>query len=181
MQTSCAGSAGLINRRDFLIFGGTSVSVVATLALAKDAKAQSADLIMSRYPVKRIVSLAELEPRQPVRFTYPTEDVHNFVVKLGERAGQGLGPDEDIVAFNTVCPHMGGPVGPEVYKPDHAIVGPCPLHLTSFDLTKHGMVVSGQATASLPQIALSERDGEIYAVGVMGLVYGYHENPTENA
>ena len=42
---------------------------------------------------------------------------------------------------------------------------------------KHGMVVSGHATESLPQIALDLRGDEIYAVGVMGLMYGYSVNP----
>ena len=35
------------------------------------------------------------------------------------------------------------------------------------------MVVSGHATESLPQIVLEINGDDIYAVGVMGLVYGY--------
>jgi arsenite oxidase small subunit len=47
------------------------------------------------------------------------------------------------------------------------------LHLTTFDLTRHGMVISGHATESLPQIVLEVQGDDIYAVGVQGLVYGY--------
>jgi arsenite oxidase small subunit len=99
----------------------------------------------------------------------------NMLVKLGRPAGGGVGPDQDIVAFSTLCTHMGGPLGGQ-YRAPHKVVGPCPLHLTSFDLTRHGMVVAGQATESLPQIVLETRGDEIWATGVMGLIFGYHAN-----
>ena len=35
------------------------------------------------------------------------------------------------------------------------------------------MVISGHGTESLPQIVLEVQGDDIYAVGVMGLVYGY--------
>jgi arsenite oxidase small subunit len=112
-----------------------------------------------------------------VEFTYPDDNVTNVLVRLGEPAGGGIGPGRDIVAFNTVCPHMGGPVGADTYKPRHKVLGPCPLHLTTFDLTRFGMVVSGHATQSLPQVQLEIRQGRIFAVGMMGLVYGHASNP----
>jgi arsenite oxidase small subunit len=67
---------------------------------------------------------------------------------------------------------MGGPLD-GTYKAKYQVLGPCPLHLTTFDLTKHGMVASGHATESLPQIVLELQGDDIYAVGVMGLVYGH--------
>jgi arsenite oxidase small subunit len=48
--------------------------------------------------------------------------------------------------------------------------------LTTFDLTKHGMVAAGQATESLPQIVLETNGDDIWATGVMGLIFGYHSN-----
>ncbi len=62
------------------------------------------------------------------------------------------------------------------YKPEHKAVGPCPFHLTSFDLTKHGMVIAGHATESLPQVILEARGNDIVAVGILGLVYGRYDN-----
>jgi arsenite oxidase small subunit len=114
---------------------------------------------------------------RPVAFGYPWRDANsqNVLVKLGVPAGGGVGPGGDIVAFNTLCTHMGGPLG-GTYKGAHKILGPCPFHLTTFDLTKHGMVVAGQATESLPQVVLEASGDEVYAVGVMGLVYGHHDN-----
>jgi arsenite oxidase small subunit len=45
-----------------------------------------------------------------------------------------------------------------------------------FDLTKRGIITSGSATQSLPQIMLEVSGDEIYAVGVMGLIYGFNDN-----
>jgi arsenite oxidase small subunit len=70
---------------------------------------------------------------------------------------------------------MGGPLA-GTFKPDDQALGPCPLHQTTFDLTRHGMVISGHGTESLPQILL-ELDGDaIYAVGMIGLIYGRYDN-----
>ena len=38
------------------------------------------------------------------------------------------------------------------------------------------MVVSGHATLGLPQILLEIEGDEIVATGVMGLLYGHHDN-----
>ena len=48
--------------------------------------------------------------------------------------------------------------------------------MTTFDLTRHGMVVSGHATESLPQIVLEIVGDDIFAVGAQGLIYGYSAN-----
>jgi len=69
----------------------------------------------------------------------------------------------------------GGPLGGQ-YRAQYRILGPCPFHLTMFDLTKHGMVAAGQATESLPQIVLEVSGDDIWAKGVMGLIFGYHAN-----
>lgn len=170
-----------MTRRQMLILGGGAVTVLTSLplggALAQNAATRTADLVQSRYKPQRIAALKDIKAKTPVPFAYPTADVRNFLVKLGERAGAGVGPDDDIVAFNTVCPHMGGPLEPESYKPEHNVVGPCLLHLSTFDLTKHGMIVSGHASDSLPQIALEIRGDSVFAIGVMGLIYGYARNP----
>lgn len=162
-----------LQRRQFLILGGVSLGVLAVPGFA----AAGVKLVGSRYPASRIAKLIDIEDRKPVEFTYPNADVANLLVKLGEPAGGGIGPHGDIVAFNTTCPHMGGLVGSEMYKAVHNVLGPCPLHLTTYDLTRHGMVVSGHATESLPQIMLEVRGADVFAVGVMGLIYGYADNP----
>ncbi|MFQ5434838.1 MAG: arsenate reductase (azurin) small subunit, partial [Anaerolineae bacterium] len=59
---------------------------------------------------------------------------------------------------------------------DVSIAGPCPLHWSTFDLTRHGMVISGHATQGLPQIMLETDGDDIVATGVLGLLYGYYDN-----
>jgi len=159
-----------MSRRAFLLTGGVTVAWVSLGVLP--GLAEAAQALRSDYPESKIGRLSALKPGVPLEFKYPYADVRNILVKLGVEAGGGIGPEKDIVAFNQQCTHMGGPLD-GTYKPQHQVLGPCPLHLTTFDLTRHGMVVSGHATESLPQIVLEIRGDDIYATGVMGLVYGY--------
>lgn len=163
-----------LNRRDLLILGGASVTTLAVFG--KGAYAQQ--LVTSSYAHKVVGRLSDLAPGVAMPFNYPTDEIENILVMLNEEAGAGVGEGHNIVAFNTVCPHMGGYMDASLFKPKHSVLGPCPLHLSTFDLTKHGMVVSGHATASLPQIVLELDGDDIVATGVMGLVFGYTRNPS---
>jgi arsenite oxidase small subunit len=124
-----------------------------------------------------IGKVSRLKVDVPQFIQYPWKDAFSgcTLVKLGVPAGGGVGPNRDIVAFNNLCTHMGGPLQ-GTYKGKYKVLGPCPFHLTTFDLTRHGIVAAGQATESLPQVVLEVRGDDIYATGVMGLIYGYHSN-----
>ncbi len=163
-----------VSRRNFLILGGAGVTVLATFGSGASAQ----DLVSSSYARKTIARLGELEPGIAVSFLYPTDDIENVLVMLNEEAGAGIGPERNIVAFNTICPHMGGYMGAFDFKAEHSVLGPCPLHLSTFDLSRHGMVVSGHGTASLPQITLELDGDDIVATGVMGLFFGHSRNPS---
>jgi arsenite oxidase small subunit len=175
-MTDSPAEGPCLSRRAFLIAGGTAVTIVGLGPLA-GAFAEGAALRVVSYPRKRLGRVSALRNDQPVPFTYPRDDSYStsMLVKLGVPAGGGVGPDQDIVAFSTLCTHMGGPLGGQ-YRGTWKVLGPCPFHLTTFDLTKHGMVAAGQATESLPQIVLETNGDEIWATAVMGLVYGYHAN-----
>ena len=100
----------------------------------------------------------------------------NMLVKIDRLAEEGLGPDLDVVAFSTACAHMGAPLD-NVYNHDYGMLGPCPLHFSTFDLAKSGMNVMGKASDHLPQVALTLDDnGDIRATGMYGLIYGYPAN-----
>jgi arsenite oxidase small subunit len=43
------------------------------------------------------------------------------------------------------------------------------------------MVVSGHATLGLPQITLETDGDDIFATGVIGLIFGYHDNRIDPA
>lgn len=130
---------------------------------------------LGAYPRVKIASVSELSTGDIMEFEYPLQKQTNFLTRLGESAWDGVGPDDDIVAFNAQCTHAGCSVTGQVV-PDGSRAGPCPCHYTSFDLSKGGLVIMGQATSDLPQIELDVEDGDIYATYVEGLVWGYHNN-----
>ena len=98
-----------------------------------------------------------------------------MVVKLGVKAGGGLGKDQDIVAYNYACTHQGGDLSGS-YKAETKSLGACPLHLSTYDLTRHGILISGQAYQSLPQILLEIEGDSVYATGIFGLIFGRENN-----
>mgnify|MGYP002336272755 CR=1 FL=1 len=85
-----------------------------------------------------------------------------------------MGPDKDIVAYSTLCTHMGCPVSYDA----QARTFKCPCHYSMFDPEKSGQMVCGQATEDLPRVVLQhdEHSGAITAIGIEGLIYGRQAN-----
>lgn len=165
------GGAPCATRREFLLTGGTAGAFVLLAAPGlRPVWAKTVD-----YPRRLVGKLSQLEIDVPMDIEYPDADSPAVLVKLGVPAGGGVGGDADIVSFSTLCTHMGGALD-GTYKAKYKGLGPCPLHLTTFDLTRHGIVVAGHATESLPQVLLEVKGDEIFATGVMGLIYGRAEN-----
>ena len=98
-----------------------------------------------------------------------------MIVRMGVEAGGGLGPNRDVVAFNYACTHQGGDLN-GTYKANTKSLGACPLHLSTYDLTRYGILISGQAYQSLPQVLLELEGDKVFAVGIFGLVYGRFDN-----
>lgn len=178
-QEAGTGDRQCMSRRQFLLASGVVVTLSATGVFPGSAEAASTPVqaLVANYPRRKIGKLSALATGKSVQFKYPYPNVDNLLVKLGAPAGGGVGPQQDVVAFNLQCTHMGGPLH-GTYKAAHQMLGPCPLHLTTFDLTRHGMVVAGHGTESLPQIVLETAGDDIYAVAVLGLIYGYAHNVT---
>lgn len=130
---------------------------------------------LNAYPRVQVASVGDLSTGDVEQFAYPLQGQSNFITKLGTESIGGVGPENDIVAFSNKCTHAGCSVGGQV-SPDDRMAGPCPCHFTSFDISKGGLVVVGQATTDLPQVRLEVEDGDIYATHVDGLVWGYHNN-----
>lgn len=166
-----------VSRRTFLLSSGAVAggTIILTNIPGMEGKALAAE--MAGYPRKKIGNLSALKAGEPVKFKYPDEgrNSDSLLIKMGERAGGGIGDGEDVIAFNALCPHMGGILTNTYQHADQAI-GPCPLHQTTFDLTRHGMVIGGHATESLPQVLLELEGDDIYAVGMIGLIYGRYDN-----
>lgn len=170
-----AHQACMISRRDVLL-GGAAATVMITL-FPGTSRAASVPAKVVRYPRQLIGRLGVLRNDKPVTFHYPDAKTHSesMLVKLGTPAGGGVGKGRDIVAFNHLCTHQGGTLD-GTYKAATKSLGACPFHLSTFDLTRHGILISGQAYQSLPQVLLEVEGDKIYAVGLMGLIFGRHDN-----
>jgi len=169
---------GGCTRRSFLLGAATTTVTVLIAPLPWQREASAAPARRARYPRKQIGRLGELDLDVPIEFEYPDSTrAHSrcFLVKLGTEAGGGVGPDRDIVAFSSICTHMGGSLA-GTFKGAHKVIGPCTVHLTTFDLTRYGIVVAGHATESLPQILLEIDGDRIFATGVQGLLFGRSHN-----
>lgn len=157
-----------ISRRTVLKAGvATAATAAIGPSLAQVAPSQD-------YPVDSVAKLSELEVGKPVYFSYPDGNAQAILVRLGEEAIGGVGPDGDIVAFSAACTHMGC----GVQFTDGRFL--CPCHNSLFDPAKNGQVYQGLATSYLPQIPLRiNGDGDIYATAIEGLIWGRVENIPE--
>ncbi len=166
----------LMSRRAFLLSSGTATATVMVTMSTKGVEAQVPAQVAT-YSRKKIASLSALKTDEPVEFNYPDEGEYaqSMLVKLGTEGGGGVGPERDVVAFNYFCTHQGGDLT-STYKGDTKSLGACPLHLSTYDLTRHGILISGQAYQSLPQVLLELDGDDIYAVGVFGLIFGRYDN-----
>ena len=167
----------LMSRRQFLLTSGLTTATVMVMMNPGTPFATEMPAVVATYPRKLIATLSDLEIDRPVDFQYPDEGAYaeSMVVRLGVRAGGGVGPGQDVVAFNYYCTHQGGDLS-GTYKGDTKSLGICPLHLSTYDLTRHGILISGQAYQSLPQVLLELDGDDVYAVGIFGLVFGRYDN-----
>jgi arsenite oxidase small subunit len=174
----CNPTKTVVSRRDFLKLGSAAiVTITLPSYLRKVGMPATFQANLVQYERQVIGKLSQLKPNEPIAFNYPWDAAAstNFLIMLNEPAGGGIGPDQNVVAFNSFCTHQGGPLTGQ-FQGDKGIVGPCPLHWTTFDMTRHGMVISGHATQGLPQILLELEGDDIVATSVMGLIFGYADN-----
>lgn len=152
-------------------FVGAAVVLPVAVILTDDDGSSEFEAMI--YPKKRIGSLADLNNGEPIFFDYPLVGQSNMLVKVGSEAESGVGPDNDVVAFSNLCTHMGCPI--TTYQREEGVLGPCPCHFTTFDIAHDAQVTLGQATQKLPRVLLLTEGDDIYAHGLLRLVYG-HQN-----
>lgn len=171
-----------VSRRDFLkastcaVAAACAAGPVATLIKPQDAEAAGTLATTLPYPRRKLANVKDLKVGAEIKTTYPDKASPVSLLKLGKVAVNGVGPEQDIVAFSRYCSHMGGTLN---FKPETGAFH-CPQHYTMFDPAKGGMMAIGQGTDNLPQIELEvDAKGDIYAVGVQGLIYGRQANVLE--
>lgn len=162
-----------VGRRQFLRGGATAaIATVAAAAAARPAEATPA-LARINYPSTKLANVKDLKVDEPVQIAYPDKDSPGVILKLGRKVDGGVGPDGDIVAFSTLCPHKGFPLG---YVAADKTLN-CPGHYSRFDCEKGGLEIWGHATQNLPQFRLRVAgNGDILAEGVDELIYGRLSN-----
>jgi nitrite reductase/ring-hydroxylating ferredoxin subunit len=105
-----------------------------------------------RPPVHAVARLEDVPVGGSVGFSYPTGGDPCLLVRPDERT---------VLAYSQKCTHLGCPVAPEVGQGRLY----CPCHHASFDLAT-GRPLAGPPRRPLPRIALENRKGVLYAVGV---------------
>ena len=165
----------LVSRREFLKFtGGVAAGAAALPGNAEAAPAADTGAAVLPYKAKMVGKAGSLGVNQVVSFTFPDASSPCALLKMGTPVLGGVGPNQDIVAYSTMCTHMGCPVSYDgtqrVFK--------CPCHFSIFDAEKSGEMVCGQATENLPRIVLkyNDKDDSVTAVSIVGLLYGRQSN-----
>lgn len=163
-----------IGRRQFLRGGSMAAAGLATAAVlpAEEARAAAANAQVD-YPSGKLANVADLKVNEPMDIEYPDANSPGALIKLGQAVEGGSGPDGDIVAFSTLCPHKGWGL---TYNSQDATFN-CPGHFSRFDVEAGGQQVWGHATQNLPQFTLRvDEKGDIYAEGASDLIFGRPSN-----
>jgi arsenite oxidase small subunit len=175
-----------VTRRDFFkILVGAGVASMAVAAASSlryfsfipQPTTPSGGIAQLAWPRVKVVNISNLQPLKAWTFNYPVVDTSNLIVKLGERATNGVGPDGDIVAYSMICQHLGGFVNfyapgqrPPCSNAPFAPVseGYCCLHGGGYDFTRGAAVIHGPPPRPIPPVKLEYDDstGDIYAVGM---------------
>jgi arsenite oxidase small subunit len=128
------------------------------------------------FPKVKVANLSDLQVNQPIIFEYPLDNESNILVKIGQKALNGVGPDGDIVAFSQICQHLGclyayqapgtSPPCSSSYKATGPL-GYCCCHGSIYDYTDGAAVIGGPAPRPVPQVILEiDSAGDIYATGM---------------
>lgn len=156
----------------FLALGG----IAAVLKSITNPASLEAATGTSNFPRVKIAQIDDLQVGQPIPFNYPLENEPNILVKLGTKALGGIGPDGDVVAFSSICQHLGciwefeGAGNSPTCNPTFKAEGPvgyCCCHGSVYDLASAAKVIGGPSLRPQPQVIIDlDNSGNIYAVGM---------------
>jgi arsenite oxidase small subunit len=129
------------------------------------------------WPRVKLVNAGSLQVLKPVNFNYPLVNTPNMLVKLGVKADNGVGDEGDIVAYSSICQHLGcyyaflapgsSPSCDSSFKASIP-QGYCCCHGGQYDLARSASVIGGPPPRSVPAVKLEydSATGDIYAVGM---------------
>ena len=159
-----------VTRRSLLKTACVAGAGAAVLISGLKGKAEAS---AGTYPQVKVSNVKDIKAGKVVKFDYPLVGRKNILVDCGCNVEGGVGADKSIVAYSMFCTHLG--CGVEMDKESGMLV--CECHQSVYDPKHSGRVVEGPAPCSLPMISLEvDKKGDIYAVGVAGLIYGLRNN-----
>jgi arsenite oxidase small subunit len=158
------------NRREFFKVTALGGASVLTSTFSGESGAAQSRKEAHESPEVPVAVSQKLQNHTPFIFYYPDKASPCLLIKTGSPTPEGVGTNQDIVAFSAMCTHMGCTV---FYDSESRTIK-CPCHFSVFDPEKSGQMVCGQATADLPRIHLKEDPltGQIVAIGITGHLYG---------
>ncbi|MDG6988666.1 MAG: arsenate reductase (azurin) small subunit [Nitrososphaerota archaeon] len=189
----------LESRRTFLelALGASAALMAAGVAAAArpllfpPASPSGSGAAAASFPRVKVANVSDLSLNAPLAFSYPLGNEPNILVKVGQRAAGGVGPDGDIVAFSAICQHQGCHWGYQATGTSPSCsssfkaagpVGYCCCHDSVYDLVNGGKVIGGPAPRPEPQVLLEVdgTTGDIYATG-MGppAIFGHHTGSSD--
>ena len=162
-------------RRDFLkgMVGVSSLILFASL-VDFGKVFEPIQVVIPPWPRVKIANEKDLQVNTPISFAYPLTSTPNILVKVGQKVSNGVGPNEDIIAFSTVCQHLGCIVSYQApgtspscnsgYKAPGP-VGYCCCHGGIYDFANGAKVLAGPPPNPLPFVVLDydNSTGDIYA------------------
>ncbi|NIO22318.1 MAG: arsenate reductase (azurin) small subunit [Candidatus Aenigmarchaeota archaeon] len=162
-----------MSRRKLLKTAGCA-GAAALLVGSLSGKAGAALSDEKTYPQVRVANIRDLRAGRSLNFDYPLKGRKNILIDMGCAVEGGVGPKGSIVAYSMFCSHLG--CGVDLDRESGNLI--CECHQTIYDPKQSGRVIEGPAPTSLPQIFLDVdgSTGDIYAVGVAGLIYGLRNN-----
>ena len=128
-MTRCDRLVDAGRRAFFARSAAVAAGAVATAAMPAVAARAAPSPALVNYPSSKLANISDLKPDVPQDITYPDADSPGVLLKLGHRVEGGVGPDGDIVAFSTLCPHKGFPL---FYGAGDQSLS-CPGHYSRFD------------------------------------------------
>jgi arsenite oxidase small subunit len=169
-----------MSRRNFLKLAAAAGGAITVAAVASSIKAATfvpTAETQTTWPTVTVANISQLQPLTPVTFNYPLTNTPNFLVKLGVAAQGGVGPEGDIVAFSTICQHLGcqysfiptggSPICNASYKAAMPM-GYCCCHGSQYDFVHAAKVIGGPSPRPVPMVTLQfdAATGNINAVGM---------------
>ena len=171
---------------------GSFASMFRVLMFVPSANLGATSNVPLAWPSIKIANISTLDPAKPLWFNYPLVDTPCVLLKVGQKADNGVGPDSDIVAFSGICQHLGclysvvptgsSPACNESYKASES-AGYCCCHGSIYDLVDGAKVIGGPSPRPVPQVILNydSATGDINAVGMSApTIFGHGPPGTSN-